>query len=58
MLKMLEMLYQEDIVKISNGNFIRFGNAEMPGNFISATNQFIKLNSIDVDYEWYGNSQP
>tara|TARA_B110000259_G_scaffold188470_1_gene247821 strand:+ start:38391 stop:39728 length:1338 start_codon:yes stop_codon:yes gene_type:complete len=56
MLKMLEMLYQENLVNINNGKFVHFGNAEMPGNFISATNYFIKSNSIDVEYEWYGNS--
>ena len=53
-LKLFEILCNEEL--ISNKKLTYFANCELPGNFIVATNHYIKTNYPNIEFDWYANS--
>jgi hypothetical protein len=55
-IKMFEILTEFPLINFKNKKTTCFHICEAPGNFINATNYFIKMNDLDHEYEWYANS--
>jgi putative lipase involved disintegration of autophagic bodies len=55
-LKMYDILNQFRLIDLSNESVNTFHACEAPGNFINATNHWIKSQKPDFTYNWKGNS--
>ena len=56
-LKCYEILYKEQIIaNIDENTIYHFGNCELPGLFLMATNHLVKTHFPNKKYEWIANS--
>ena len=55
-IKMYELMANYNIVDVNSNTINSFHTCEMPGNFISAINYYLKLNNPNIKYNWYANS--
>jgi len=55
-LKMYDILNRFDLIDMTKKHVNTFHSCEAPGNFINATNHWIKLHDPKFTYNWIGNS--
>jgi 23S rRNA U2552 (ribose-2'-O)-methylase RlmE/FtsJ len=55
-IKLYELLEYYNLIDLNNTQINTFHTCEMPGNFISATNYYIKSKNNKINYNWFANS--
>lgn len=55
-IKIFELLAQMNLIDITKKKVDTLHICELPGNFINATNYYIKLKNPNMEFNWYGNS--
>jgi len=54
--KMYEIIVKYDLIKNKNNTYKTFHLCEAPGNFISATNHYIKTQTNIQNFDWYAQT--
>ena len=54
--KMYEIIVKYDLIKNKNNTYKTFHLCEAPGNFISATNHYIKTQTNIENFDWYAQT--
>ena len=54
--KMYEIIVKYDLIKNKNNTYKSFHLCEAPGNFISATNHYIKTQTNIENFDWYAQT--